>query len=53
MDNKHPKSENPAMKEQAAHDKDLAARQKTTESERAARRHGPHPGTQNPDLKPK
>jgi hypothetical protein len=36
MRNNHPKSENPAMKEKAASDKDLLAREKTTEAERAA-----------------
>ena len=53
MDNKHPKSENPAMKEHAAQDKVLAARQKTTDAEKAARQHPPHTGTQVPGLKPK
>ena len=51
MDNKHPKSENPAMKERAAHDKDLSSQQKATEAEKAA--HHPHPGTQHEVLKPK
>ena len=36
MRNNHPKSESPAMKEKAASDKDLLAREKTTEAERAA-----------------
>jgi hypothetical protein len=36
MRNNHPKSENPAMKEHAAMDKALVAKQKTTESEKAA-----------------
>jgi len=36
MRNNHPKSENPAMKEKAASDKNLLAREKTTEAERAA-----------------
>lgn len=36
MRNNHPKSENPAMKEKAASEKDLLARDKTTEAERAA-----------------
>jgi hypothetical protein len=53
MDNKHPKSENPAMKEHAAQDKDLAALQKTTAAEKAARHHPPHTGTSGPELKPK
>ncbi|MDP9089970.1 MAG: hypothetical protein M3O26_14665 [Pseudomonadota bacterium] len=53
MDNKHPKSENPAMKEHAAQDKNLAARQKTTEAEKAARQHPPHAGTPAPVPKPK
>jgi hypothetical protein len=41
MRNNHPKSENPAMKEKAASDKDLLAREKTTAAERAATH--PHP----------
>ena len=36
MRNNHPKSENPAMKEKAASEKDLLAREKATEAERAA-----------------
>jgi hypothetical protein len=36
MRNNHPKSESPAMKEKAASDKDLLAREKTTAAERAA-----------------
>jgi hypothetical protein len=36
MRNNHPKSEGPAMKEHAAMDKDLVARQKTTAAEKAA-----------------
>ena len=36
MRNNHPKSENPAMKEHAALDKALVAKQKSTESEKAA-----------------
>ena len=36
MRNNHPKSENPAMKEKAASEKDSLAREKTTEAERAA-----------------
>jgi hypothetical protein len=35
MRNNHPKSEGPAMKEHAAMDKELVARQKTTEAEKA------------------
>jgi hypothetical protein len=35
MRNNHPKSEGPAMKEHAALDKELLARQKTTEAEKA------------------
>jgi hypothetical protein len=40
MRNNHPKSESPALKEHAALDKALVARQKTTEAEKAA--HAPH-----------
>jgi hypothetical protein len=36
MRNNHPKSEGPAMKEHAALDKEMLARQKTTEAEKAA-----------------
>jgi hypothetical protein len=36
MRNNHPKSEGPAMKEHAAMDKELVARQKTTEAEKTA-----------------
>jgi hypothetical protein len=36
MRNNRPKSENPAMKEHAAQDKDAIARERTTEAERAA-----------------
>ena len=36
MRNNRPKSENPAMKEHAARDKDVVARQRTTEAEKAA-----------------
>jgi hypothetical protein len=42
MRNNHPKSEGPAMKEHAALDKDMAARQKTTAAEKAA--HAGHAG---------
>jgi hypothetical protein len=43
MRNNHPKSEQPAMKEHAARDKDAIAREKTTEAERAASRASPKP----------
>jgi hypothetical protein len=36
MRNNRPKSENPAMKEHAARDKDVVARQRTTAAEKAA-----------------
>jgi hypothetical protein len=36
MRNNRPKSENPAMKEHAARDKEVVARQRTTEAEKAA-----------------
>jgi hypothetical protein len=36
MRNNRPKSENPAMKEHAARDKDVVARQRSTEAEKAA-----------------
>jgi hypothetical protein len=48
MRNNHPKSENPAMKEQAARDKDRAANQKSTEAEKVARDHPPHAGNPGP-----
>ena len=52
MRNNHPKSENPAMKEHAALDKSLLARQKTTEAEKAA--HAAHTGhAHGPEVKPK
>jgi hypothetical protein len=51
MRNNHPKSEGPAMKEHAALDKDLAARQKTTEAERAA--HAVHTERSKEEAKPK
>jgi hypothetical protein len=52
MRNNHPKSENPAMKEHAALDKSLIARQKTTEAEKAA--HAGHTGPSHAaELKPK
>jgi hypothetical protein len=52
MRNNHPKSENPAMKEHAALDKVLVARQKTTEAEKAA--HAVHTErSHGPEAKPK
>jgi hypothetical protein len=50
MRNNHPKSESPAMKEHAALDKTLVARQKTTEAEKAA--HAPH-NSRVAETKPK
>jgi hypothetical protein len=51
MRNNHPKSEGPAMKEHAALDKDLVARQKTTEAERAA--HASHAERSRTEAKAK
>jgi hypothetical protein len=43
MRNSRPKSENPAMKEHAAMEKALVAKQKTTEAEKAAHGHTERP----------
>jgi hypothetical protein len=51
MRNNHPKSEGPAMKEHAAMDKELVARQKTTEAEKAA--HAGHAEHSRTDAKAK
>jgi hypothetical protein len=51
MRNNHPKSEAPAMKEHAAMDKELVARQKTTEAEKAA--HSSHAERSRTEAKAK
>jgi hypothetical protein len=51
MRNNHPKSEGPAMKEHAAMDKELVARQKTTEAEKAT--HAGHAERPRTETKPK
>jgi hypothetical protein len=58
MRNNHPKSEGPAMKEHAALDKEMLARQKTTEAEKAVHTghgeaHAGHAERPRTDAKPK
>ena len=51
MRNNHPKSEGPAMREHAAMDKELVARQKTTAAEKAV--HASHAERPRTEAKPK
>jgi hypothetical protein len=51
MRNNHPKSEGPAMKEHAALDKELLAKQRTTEAEKVA--HTGHAERSRTEAKPK